>query len=82
MCRHSHYCREAIRKNFNSALNSVLKYANKNALVVTKSTIPLGTNKKLAKKIKKHNQRNETSFQIASNPEFLKKVLLIKDFQS
>ena len=67
-------------KNFNSALNSVLKYANKNALVVTKSTIPLGTNKKLAKKIKKHNQRNGTSIQIASNPEFLKEGSAIKDF--
>lgn len=48
------------------------------AVVVTKSTVPVGTNRKLADIIRK--ARPDADFDVASNPEFLREGAAIEDF--
>lgn len=67
-------------KNFNSCITSILKHGKPNTLIVTKSTIPLGTNTKIELKLTKYNQKNNTNFKLASNPEFLKEGSAVQDF--
>src|SRR5512139_2462340 len=48
-------------------------------VVVTKSTVPVGTNRKVAEIIKK--TRPDADFDVASNPEFLREGSAIEDFR-
>ena len=48
------------------------------AVVVTKSTVPVGTNRQVAKVIAEANP--EADFDVASNPEFLREGAAIDDF--
>ncbi len=48
-------------------------------VIVTKSTVPVGTGKMIADIVKKH-QNVKTNFDIASNPEFLREGSAIEDF--
>ena len=48
------------------------------AVVVTKSTVPLGTNRQVKQTISKANQ--DAEFDVASNPEFLREGAAIDDF--
>jgi len=48
------------------------------AVVVTKSTVPVGTNRKVAAVVRAANEAAE--FDIASNPEFLREGAALKDF--
>jgi UDPglucose 6-dehydrogenase len=48
-------------------------------VIVTKSTVPVGTGEHLRKLIKEH-QRTPTNFGIVSNPEFLREGAAINDF--
>ena len=48
------------------------------AVVVTKSTVPVGTNRKVAEAIKAANPK--AKFDVASNPEFLREGAAIDDF--
>ncbi len=48
-------------------------------VVVTKSTVPVGTNKKVAEIIRK--ARPDAEFDVASNPEFLREGSAIEDFR-
>jgi len=48
------------------------------AVVVTKSTVPVGTNRKVAEVIRA--TRPEADFDVASNPEFLREGAAIDDF--
>ncbi len=48
-------------------------------VVVTKSTVPVGTNRKVAEIVKKANPAAD--FDIASNPEFLREGSAIEDFR-
>ncbi len=48
------------------------------AVVVTKSTVPVGTNRKVAEVIREANPK--ASFDVASNPEFLREGAAIDDF--
>lgn len=48
-------------------------------IVVTKSTVPVGTGKKLREIISKH-LREQIDFDIVSNPEFLREGAAIEDF--
>jgi UDPglucose 6-dehydrogenase len=48
------------------------------AVVVTKSTVPVGTNRKVAETIRR--ARPEADFDVASNPEFLREGAAVEDF--
>jgi UDPglucose 6-dehydrogenase len=48
------------------------------AVVVTKSTVPVGTNRKVAEALRAANP--EAAFDVASNPEFLREGAAIDDF--
>jgi UDPglucose 6-dehydrogenase len=58
------------------------KYMNNYTLVITKSTVPVGTSLKVKNAIQEElSKRNETiEFDVASNPEFLKEGAAIDDF--
>jgi UDPglucose 6-dehydrogenase len=58
------------------------KYMTQYKLVVTKSTVPVGTSKKVKKTIQKelNIRKSKLKFDIASNPEFLKEGAAIDDF--
>ena len=59
-------------------------YMNKYILVVTKSTVPVGTAQKVKQAIKNEQIKRNVNieFDIASNPEFLKEGAAVKDFMS
>lgn len=63
---------------------SIGKYMEKYILVVTKSTVPVGTAKKVKQVIREEQEKRGLSidFDIASNPEFLKEGAAIKDFMT
>lgn len=60
------------------------KHINKYALLVTKSTVPVGTSEKIKQAINEELQKRgvKIPFEVASNPEFLKEGAAIKDFMS
>jgi len=61
-----------------AAAEDVAKALNGFTVVVTKSTVPLGTNRKVKQTIAKANP--EADFEVASNPEFLREGAPIDDF--
>lgn len=63
---------------------TVGRYMNKHLLVVTKSTVPVGTAKKVRAAIQEELDKrgSDLTFDVASNPEFLKEGAAIKDFMS
>lgn len=63
---------------------AVGRHMDKYLLVVTKSTVPVGTARKIKQAIREEQAlRNvKIDFDIASNPEFLKEGAAIKDFMS
>ncbi|MBQ7426429.1 MAG: UDP-glucose/GDP-mannose dehydrogenase family protein [Prevotella sp.] len=60
------------------------QHINKYTILVTKSTVPVGTAKKVKAAIQEELDRRgvEVPFDVASNPEFLKEGAAIKDFMS
>lgn len=63
---------------------TVGRYMNKYILLVTKSTVPVGTAKKVKTAIQEELDARgvDIDFDVASNPEFLKEGAAIKDFMS
>ena len=60
-----------------NALQSVAPHLSKDALVVVKSTVPVGTNTEVARRLRELTGRD---VDVASNPEFLKEGCAIEDF--
>ena len=60
------------------------QHINKYIVVVTKSTVPVGTARKVRQAIEEELQKRgvDVPFDVASNPEFLKEGNAIKDFMS
>lgn len=58
--------------------NQIAEVISKDSLIVTKSTVPVGTGFEV-KKIIDENKLNEVNIDIASNPEFLKEGVAIED---
>ena len=56
----------------------IISSTNKKKIIVTKSTVPVGTGDEIEKIIKKLKKRN---FEIISNPEFLREGEAIRDFR-
>jgi UDPglucose 6-dehydrogenase len=56
---------------------SIGKYMNDEKVVITKSTVPVGTAAKVRHAIGKHTDRR---FHVCSNPEFLKEGAAVEDF--
>ena len=62
-----------------SAARSIAKYMNGYKVIVTKSTVPIGTGERLRELIREH-QNARGNFGIVSNPEFLREGAAINDF--
>ncbi len=66
-----------------SALHAVVKeissYMTEYKIIVTKSTVPVGTAKSLRKMIKE-NLKTDCEFDVVSNPEFLREGAAVNDF--
>src|SRR3954471_10868853 len=61
-----------------SAAQQIAPHLQSDAAVVVKSTVPVGTNAKIAARLK---ELSAKSADVASNPEFLKEGAAIDDFQ-
>ncbi len=60
-----------------SAAGTIGKHLNNEKIVVTKSTVPVGTALKVRNEIKQHSSQ---LFHLCSNPEFLKEGTSVEDF--
>jgi len=62
-----------------AAVRSVAEHMNGYKVIVTKSTVPIGTGEYLRQLIREH-QKSRVHFGIVSNPEFLREGAAINDF--
>ena len=61
-----------------NAVKAILKISNKNKIIITKSTVPVGTGDEIEKILIKNKSKN---FTVVSNPEFLREGEAIRDFR-
>jgi UDPglucose 6-dehydrogenase len=61
-----------------AAAEQIAKALTDYAVIVTKSTVPVGTNRKVAEVVRAANP--DAGFDVASNPEFLREGAAIEDF--
>lgn len=66
-------------KYVDEVAEEIARHINGYKVIVTKSTVPVGTGKRIARIIAK-NQRAKSNFDIVSNPEFLREGAAIEDF--
>lgn len=64
----------------NSVVGMIAHNINSPKIIVTKSTVPVGTGKKIRAQLEHDFTINPHLFSIASNPEFLREGLAVKDF--
>jgi UDPglucose 6-dehydrogenase len=67
-------------KSLNSALKTLKKTITRDSVLVLKSTLPIGTNKKIADYMDRYFLPKNIKIDVCSNPEFLKEGSAIKDF--
>ena len=60
------------------SIKEIISVTKKNKIIVTKSTVPIGTGDQIDKIIKKNKKKN---FNVISNPEFLREGEAIRDFK-
>src|SRR6056300_411786 len=65
--------------NVYSVAKLISKNLNKHKIIITKSTVPLGTGDEIEKILLKKNKQN--LFDVVSNPEFLREGEAIRDFR-
>jgi UDPglucose 6-dehydrogenase len=75
----SNHAGEADLKYVYAVAETIGKFAKTPKIIVTKSTVPVGTSEKVLEKAQAANQ-NRTQLSIANNPEFLKEGAAINDF--
>ena len=66
-------------KYVDEVAGEIARHMNGYKVIVTKSTVPVGTGKRIARIISQ-NQRAKSNFDIVSNPEFLREGAAIEDF--
>ncbi len=59
------------------AIDTIVKHMNDDTTIIIKSTVPIGTSKRINEYIKMHTQK---PYQLATNPEFLREGTAIYDF--
>jgi len=62
----------------NAVVESVASNLNSYKIIIIKSTVPVGTNRKIAKLL--HEKTGEKNFAVVSNPEFLREGKAMHDF--
>lgn len=67
-------------RNFYNVRDSLKQHFNSDKIIVIKSTVPLGTNKKLADYFNKYTLNKNYMISVCSNPEFLKEGDAVNDF--
>jgi UDPglucose 6-dehydrogenase len=69
-------------KHVISVAREIGQWISTYTVVVTKSTVPVGTSEKIRKAVKKElvTRKSKVTFDMASNPEFLKEGAAIEDF--
>ncbi|MDO7253864.1 UDP-glucose dehydrogenase family protein [Helicobacter cappadocius] len=65
-----------------NAARDIAEHINQHTIIVNKSTVPVGTTKKIQSVIKQYKKNGNINFDIISNPEFLKEGVAINDFMS
>ena len=73
---HNEKTNAAELKYFFAAIDDILNNINQDILIINKSTVPIGTSKKVTEIIKNSNY----NIDYASNPEFLSQGSAVKDF--
>ena len=65
-----------------TAADTIAQHAPADSLIVTKSTVPVGTGKKLAARLRETAMKvgRAATFRVASNPEFLAEGRALPDF--
>lgn len=64
----------------NSVIDSLIQKINKDSYIFIKSTVPLGTNSMIEKRLNAKLNKRGINIKVASNPEFLKEGSAIDDF--
>lgn len=65
-----------------SAARSIAEGLDHYAIVINKSTVPVGSGDVVSRVIRKNLQRSDASFSVVSNPEFLREGSAVFDFQN
>jgi UDPglucose 6-dehydrogenase len=64
-----------------SAARSIAQELDHDAIIINKSTVPVGSGDVVSRIIRENLVRSNTSFAVVSNPEFLREGSAIQDFQ-